>query len=256
MGRKTFESIGRVLPERTNIIVSRLGDRANDKNLLVQGDENLIWASGREAALFAADIFSIIRGREDFFIIGGEEIFEVFDPLVNRVYLTLVFGDIVGDAKFDKQFPSKVWRTKEEIDIPAGEYDEYPSRFIVYERRERRYRQRYLSSFYTEQPAKERWLEKILAENASKIRAYAEHHVGEQQELFESENVGNPEERKALMRESKAREGASGRTDWARVNALTDEEIERMAEADIDNPITEEKDWANASVALSPRKTQ
>jgi dihydrofolate reductase len=185
MGRKTFESIGRVLPERTNIIVSRLGDRANDKNLLVQGNENLIWASGREAALFAADIFSIIRGRDDFFIIGGEEIFEIFDPFVNRVYLTLVFGDVVGDAKFEKRFPNKVWRTRDELDIPAGEHDQYPSRFIVYERRERRYRQRYLSSFYTEQPAKEEWMYKILAENASKIEDYAEHHVEEQQELFE-----------------------------------------------------------------------
>jgi hypothetical protein len=50
-----------------------LGHRANDVNYLSQEDENLIWASGREAALFAADIFSIIRGKEDFFIIGGEE---------------------------------------------------------------------------------------------------------------------------------------------------------------------------------------
>lgn len=243
MGRKTFESIGRVLPDRTNVILSRFGDRANDKNLFVGGDENLIWASGLEAALFAADIFSIIRGRDDFFIIGGEEIFEIFDRFVNRVYLTLVFGEIAGDAKFEKQFPSKVWRTKEEVDIPASDYDEYPSRFIVYERRERRYRQRYLSSFYTEQPAKAEWMENILAENASKIEDYAEHHIEEQKELFELEPEKNaPESRPA------------GR-DWTRLNALTDEDIERMAEADTDNPITEEKDWSDAGAGVPSAAT-
>jgi uncharacterized protein (DUF4415 family) len=46
-----------------------------------------------------------------------------------------------------------------------------------------------------------------------------------------------------------------GRTDWSRINALTDEDIERMAEADIDNPVTEEKDWANAFIGLPPLKT-
>jgi uncharacterized protein (DUF4415 family) len=46
-----------------------------------------------------------------------------------------------------------------------------------------------------------------------------------------------------------------GRTDWARLDALTDEEIERMAAADTDNPITEEKDWANAFIGLPPLKT-
>jgi uncharacterized protein (DUF4415 family) len=46
------------------------------------------------------------------------------------------------------------------------------------------------------------------------------------------------------------------RTDWARVRALTDDEIERMAAADEDNPATEEADWADAAVGLPPRKTR
>jgi dihydrofolate reductase len=176
MGRRTFESIGRILPDRTNIILSRLGHRANDVNYLSQEDENLIWASGREAALFAADIFSIIRGKEDFFIIGGEEIFAAFEDLVNRVYLTLVFGNVEGDARFDMKFDPKLWRTKEEDDISQGEHDEFPSRFVVYERRERRYRQEFLSSFYTDQMARQEWLAKALEENSPKIRKYAEQH--------------------------------------------------------------------------------
>ena len=46
------------------------------------------------------------------------------------------------------------------------------------------------------------------------------------------------------------------RTDWARVWALTEDEIERMAAADADNPATEEADWAEATVGLPPRKTR
>jgi dihydrofolate reductase len=176
MGRRTFESIGRILPDRTNIILTRFGDRANERSYLSKADENLIWASGREAGLFAADIFSIIRGKEDFFIIGGEEIFAAFEELVNRVYLTLVFGDIAGDARFTMKFDLKAWRTKEEIDIPPGEHDQYPSRFIIYDRRERRARQRFLSSFYTDQLAKQEWLAKALEENTPKIKRYAEQH--------------------------------------------------------------------------------
>lgn len=46
------------------------------------------------------------------------------------------------------------------------------------------------------------------------------------------------------------------RTDWARVKALTDDEIERMAAEDEDNPGTDEADWMNATVGLPPRKTR
>jgi hypothetical protein len=46
------------------------------------------------------------------------------------------------------------------------------------------------------------------------------------------------------------------RTDWARIRALTEDEIERMAAADADNPATEEADWAEATVGLPPRKTR
>jgi uncharacterized protein (DUF4415 family) len=46
-----------------------------------------------------------------------------------------------------------------------------------------------------------------------------------------------------------------GNTDWARIDALTDEEIERMAEADLDNPPTTEEDWHKAFIGLPPSKT-
>jgi uncharacterized protein (DUF4415 family) len=46
------------------------------------------------------------------------------------------------------------------------------------------------------------------------------------------------------------------RTDWARVKALTEDEIERMAAEDEDNPATEEEDWAEATIGLPPRKAR
>jgi hypothetical protein len=46
------------------------------------------------------------------------------------------------------------------------------------------------------------------------------------------------------------------RTDWARVRALTDDEIERMAAEDADNPATEEEDWAEATVGLPRRNAR
>jgi len=50
-------------------------------------------------------------------------------------------------------------------------------------------------------------------------------------------------------------EPAAGRTDWTRIDALTDVEIERMAKADADNPATSAKDWAEAMIGLPPLKT-
>jgi uncharacterized protein (DUF4415 family) len=54
---------------------------------------------------------------------------------------------------------------------------------------------------------------------------------------------------------TKRTEPAAGRTDWARVDALTEAEIERMATDDTDNPATSAEDWAEATIGLPPLKT-
>lgn len=51
------------------------------------------------------------------------------------------------------------------------------------------------------------------------------------------------------------RNSSKGRTDWARIGALSDEDIERMAEADKDNPATSRAYWADAKIGLQPLKT-
>ena len=95
MGRKTFESIGRVLPGRTNIIVTRdLGFKINDSG---KGDVRIVRSleEGIEAAKLAP-------GSEEIIIFGGGQIFTeaIEKGLVDRLYLTVVEGDYNVDTFF------------------------------------------------------------------------------------------------------------------------------------------------------------
>jgi len=88
MGRKTFESIGRLLPNRTNIIVSR------QAGYQVEGAEVV---SSLEAAVEHCEKNKAILG-EEVFIIGGAEIYKAALPMISRFYLTLIQNDFEGDA--------------------------------------------------------------------------------------------------------------------------------------------------------------
>lgn len=175
MGSKTFSSIGRPLPNRTNIILSR-ENRANDGPIAV--DDQIFWANSREAALYLADLITISREQENFFVIGGQEIYKIFfsSDLINKVYLTEVFANVQGDAFFSEKFPKRKWKTVEEGTFKQGDDDEYSSRFVVYERRQRRYRARFLSSFYKDVYSKNAWIESYLKTHEKNIRAYEESH--------------------------------------------------------------------------------
>ena len=89
MGRKTFESIGKALPGRNNIVISR------QKNLYF---ENCILAYGLQEAL---EVAQQLEGNEEVFVIGGAEIYLQAVPLVSKVYLTLVKTSPEGDAFLD-----------------------------------------------------------------------------------------------------------------------------------------------------------
>lgn len=87
MGRKTYESIGRPLPNRTNIVITR------DKNLAIQGC--VVCGSLEEAVKKALAVAS-----EEIFVIGGGQIYEQALPLVTKMYLTFVDAAPDGDAFF------------------------------------------------------------------------------------------------------------------------------------------------------------
>jgi dihydrofolate reductase len=84
MGRKTFESIGRPLPKRTNVVITR-GDSAFEGCLVAHSLEEAV-------AMFPHD--------EEIFIIGGAQIYAQALPLADRLYLTVVHREYDGDTSF------------------------------------------------------------------------------------------------------------------------------------------------------------
>jgi len=176
MGSKTFDSIGKPLPRRTNIVMSREA-RPNESTIVF--DKEILWANTLEAAIYIADLVSIVNEKRDFFVIGGAEIYRLFfdQDLINKVYLTEVFAaDVIGDAYFKDKFPSKQWKILEEVDYPPTDEDQYGSRFIVYERKERRYRSRFVASFFTETFSKADWVSSYIKTHDKEIKEYEENH--------------------------------------------------------------------------------
>jgi dihydrofolate reductase len=104
MGRKTYESIGRLLPGRQNILITRR------KGYGVAGAQV---AHSLEAALALCP-----QGTEEAFIIGGAEIYEMALPKIQRIYLTWIRKDIAGDTYFP-EFNMKDYREVESADFSA-----------------------------------------------------------------------------------------------------------------------------------------
>jgi len=117
MGRKTYESIGRPLPNRRNIIITR--------NLEYEVDGCEIVSSLEEALLLT---------NNDCFIIGGGEIYNQSIELADRIYLTLVHKEFEGDTTFPEL--SKEWAKMSRKDFEADEKNEYNYSFIEYDRYE------------------------------------------------------------------------------------------------------------------------
>ncbi|BCX14994.1 MAG: hypothetical protein KatS3mg088_677 [Patescibacteria group bacterium] len=96
MGRKTFESIGKPLPERTNLIIT------SNKNYKVKGA--FVFNDPQKAVLFAQK-----RKEKELMIIGGQKIYEYFINKADKIYLTKIFKNFKGDALFPK-IDQKEWK--------------------------------------------------------------------------------------------------------------------------------------------------
>lgn len=119
MGRKTFESLANPLSGRTNIIITR--DRT------YEAPEGCIVVHAVEEAL------EKVTG-EEFFVIGGTEIYSLFLPLADRLYVTEIDEEFTGDAYFP-EFDIAEWRTKSMKEGTVDDHNPYPHRFIVFERK-------------------------------------------------------------------------------------------------------------------------
>lgn len=117
MGRRTFESIGKALPGRRNLVVTR-------RPLAVPGVEAV--GSIDEALALVADAPEVA-------IIGGAQIWRDTLPRIGRIHLTRVHADVDGDTFFPDLDPLH-WRETERREQPADERNAYPLTFVTLER--------------------------------------------------------------------------------------------------------------------------
>ena len=110
MGRKTYESIGRPLPGRLNIILTRDG---------AWQTPGVSVATSIEQAIDLAEGQALIDGADSVMVIGGAEVYRQAPPFTSRVFLTRVHGNVHGDAFFDlDQIAS--WRELSRTEVSAG----------------------------------------------------------------------------------------------------------------------------------------
>ncbi len=124
MGRKTFQSIGKALDGRDNIVVTRDASFAAPG---VSAVDNLA------AAVTLARGLARTKGVEEIMIIGGAEIFAASLPLANRIYWTEIHGRPEGDVSFERP-PADDWHEVLREAIPRGEKDEYAATLTILER--------------------------------------------------------------------------------------------------------------------------
>lgn len=118
MGRKTFDSLGRALPKRTNVVITR-------QNIEIEGCE-VVHSLQEAIDMFPAD--------DEVFIIGGAQIYREAMPIADRLYLTRVERDYQGDTSFP-EWNIDEWRLSSQERFERGEEFDAPFSFEVYERR-------------------------------------------------------------------------------------------------------------------------
>ncbi len=124
MGRKTFQSIGRPLPGRVNIVITR------DTTFAPEG---VITAHTLEMALDVGLNMALAKGVDEVMVIGGAEIYKLCLPEADRLYLTRVHGDVSGDTLFPS-LNGEDWLEAAHKRYKAGENDSHDYSLVVLDR--------------------------------------------------------------------------------------------------------------------------
>jgi dihydrofolate reductase len=117
MGRKTYESIGRPLPKRQNIVITRQSD---------------LQIEGCDVVSSLNDALALVQETDEAFIIGGGQIYAQALDHVNRIYLTRVDSEFEGDVTFPEL--SDEWKETSREEHQADAENECGYAFLVYER--------------------------------------------------------------------------------------------------------------------------
>ncbi len=119
MGRKTFDSIGRVLPGRTTVVISR---SATYEDSRIQVARSLDQA------------YEIAAGDEEVFVVGGAQIYELALPTCDRVYLTQIHSELEGDTTFPVVDWGQ-WDLVSEEKHKADDRNDHDFSFLTYDRK-------------------------------------------------------------------------------------------------------------------------
>ena len=124
MGSKTFESIGKPLQGRENIVLAKEPDyQANGCQI----------AHSLEEAIVLAEKSELGRKNGEVMVCGGVSVYKQFLPLAQKMYLTLIHRDFEGDAYFP-EFDKNEWQEKERIDCENDEKNPYNYSFVLLEK--------------------------------------------------------------------------------------------------------------------------
>jgi dihydrofolate reductase len=121
MGRKTYASVGRPLPGRTNVVITRQTDYAPEGVTVVHSLEEAVRVAAR-------------AGESEAFILGGAEIYAQAMHRADRMYLTRVHAEVEGDTWFPDFDDVSEWHLTDAEHFDADEKNEYPFSFLTYER--------------------------------------------------------------------------------------------------------------------------
>ena len=121
MGRKTFESLGRVLPNRKHIIFSQNPDfKVNDENV--------------EIVHSMLQIQEYIESEEEHFVIGGAMIYNLLMPYITKMYVTQIDKEFEGDAFFPR-IDENTWEVVERTEVMEDENSHLKYEYITYKRK-------------------------------------------------------------------------------------------------------------------------
>lgn len=123
MGRKTFESIGKPLPNRTNIVITRSDKVSDDASVLVADSIDKAIELAKQA-----------EGADEIFIVGGGNIYEQALNITDKIYLTEVKVSIKGDTFFPELNPAE-WQEVSRIAYQKNEKNEYDFDIVELERK-------------------------------------------------------------------------------------------------------------------------